>query len=893
MNRRKALIGVSLAWVALGAIAHGRAGRPGQSFIDLSRGYSQQLFGVVSDFSTAGGYLGGIVVLQNGDVIAAECLSTGSRLHRFHADETFPGSTLHVETDMASAAGCGIVLHPDGTLYSNMDGGAGGAGVVNIDPTTGETIRVLGLAGNALGIAVDPQTGHVVYAGRDCRAGIYGATCTLYDLDTVTGETNTLEEFKSTDVGYVGGLYFDPTGDFIFLNNRYPSPTLTILRRNGNIVQQVPLAGGIDATGVAFHTTERAVVTNNTDGSMTLFKFPPLQDDSDDDDDNDSSGPGPGTSSHGDDDDDDDNSGSTADGIYSQRPTQETIASGGFRGDLMQVGPDGCAYVTQAGTRYDDYTETTENSIVQLCAADAFQPPPGINLAVAGYGVALVAMPPAIFTGQSTALTATVILQNGAPAVSTYEWDCDGDGAKDATTQSNVFACSYTTSGTKTAAVTARGGRVTGTASATVTVTLPPSFAVSLVAAPATITAGQSTTLTATVTRLNGAPAPTSYEWDCDANGVVDTTTSTNVSVCTYGTVGTKTPRVTARGGTLSGTASTPVKVTPAPAYTVTLLASPASITAGQSTTLTATVSRLNGAPAATSYEWDCDANGTIDATTTTNTNRCTYTTVGVHKPRVTARAGSLSGTATTNVAVVAAPPSADLRLLASAPASVSGGSSLTFVLTATNRGGSPASQVVLSHPLPVNAVFQSMVAPAGWKCTTQAGGGGATVTCQKASMAVGETATLSVTATVNCLATAAQILVTGAIRSSTSDPNLADNAVSLLVNATAVPLAIGPVSVDRHILWPPNHKMTDVNVSYSVSGACGAGPGTTTLSVSSNEPVEASAMKVVSQNRVRLEATRLGYGNGRIYTIVVTTTDGARTTQRTAQVLVPHDMGH
>jgi uncharacterized repeat protein (TIGR01451 family) len=57
------------------------------------------------------------------------------------------------------------------------------------------------------------------------------------------------------------------------------------------------------------------------------------------------------------------------------------FASGGFRGDLLQVGADGCIYLTQAQTRHDDAAMTDENSLVRICggfapAASVSPPPP-------------------------------------------------------------------------------------------------------------------------------------------------------------------------------------------------------------------------------------------------------------------------------------------------------------------------------------------------------------------------------------------------------------------------------------------------------------------------------------------------------------------------------------
>src|SRR4029079_19457559 len=196
---RKTALAVAMAGACVGWTGYGAGG---QSFSMLYPGYSQTLFGVVSSFAVPGTVLGGVAVLQNGEVIAAECVSSNARLHRFSAAATMPGSTLHQDTVLQSEGGCGIVFHPNGFLYAHTDAGAGASGVVKIDPATGQTLAKMGPAGNALGIAVDPKSGHLFYAGRDCRAGIFGPTCTLFDLDPATGKSAVFEAFKSSDLGY-------------------------------------------------------------------------------------------------------------------------------------------------------------------------------------------------------------------------------------------------------------------------------------------------------------------------------------------------------------------------------------------------------------------------------------------------------------------------------------------------------------------------------------------------------------------------------------------------------------------------------------------------------------------------------------------------------------------
>ncbi|HEX5733922.1 MAG TPA: lamin tail domain-containing protein [Blastocatellia bacterium] len=108
------------------------------------------------------------------------------------------------------------------------------------------------------------------------------------------------------------------------------------------------------------------------------------------------------------------------------------------------------------------------------------------------------------------------------------------------------------------------------------------------------------------------------------------------------------------------------------------------------------------------------------------------------------------------------------------------------------------------------------------------------------------------------------------------------------------LPLAITDVSVDKSVLWPPNHKMVNVTVNYATANNCG--PVTCTLSVTSNEPINGEDdgntspdWEVIDDHHVRLRAERSGSGTGRIYTITITCTDGmGGTATATTTVSVP-----
>jgi uncharacterized repeat protein (TIGR03803 family) len=106
----------------------------------------------------------------------------------------------------------------------------------------------------------------------------------------------------------------------------------------------------------------------------------------------------------------------------------------------------------------------------------------------------------------------------------------------------------------------------------------------------------------------------------------------------------------------------------------------------------------------------------------------------------------------------------------------------------------------------------------------------------------------------------------------------------------------ITQVSASPSSLSPPNHQMTDVTINYTALDNCGS--VTSSLAVSSNEPMNGTGdgdtspdWIILNNHQVQLRAERSGRGNGRVYTITITSTDasGNRSTQ-TTQVNVPHN---
>jgi hypothetical protein len=244
--------------------------------------------------------------------------------------------------------------------------------------------------------------------------------------------------------------------------------------------------------------------------------------------------------------------------------------------------------------------------------------------------------------------------------------------------------------------------------------------------------------------------------------------------------------------------------------------------------------------------------------------------------------------------------PAADLSLtLTAAPALVTG-ETTTLAYAITNSNQDPAESLVFTATLPAALAFQSLAAPPGWTCTTPAVGASGAVNCTKPSLAPGDSETIRVVALVHCdLANGAVAALSGSVSSSSYDPVPSNNAAVLNATVTNPAPVISDVAVGQPVLWPPNGRMEEVEVSYSVTdGGCQA--VSCVLSVSSNQPVNglgdgngAPDWEVASPVVVRLRAERAAIGNDRVYTIAVLCTDlGGASSTRTVTVTVPKSQG-
>ncbi len=113
-------------------------------------------------------------------------------------------------------------------------------------------------------------------------------------------------------------------------------------------------------------------------------------------------------------------------------------------------------------------------------------------------------------------------------------------------------------------------------------------------------------------------------------------------------------------------------------------------------------------------------------------------------------------------------------------------------------------------------------------------------------------------------------------------------------------------LTVDTETLgmWPPNHKyktftVDDFDVSAIDNCAGNMTSDVVITNVASDEPDDAKGggdgntkndIVIVNDYTVKLRAERQGGGDGRVYTIYLSASDGSNTSTATCQVIVPHD---
>jgi hypothetical protein len=138
------------------------------------------------------------------------------------------------------------------------------------------------------------------------------------------------------------------------------------------------------------------------------------------------------------------------------------------------------------------------------------------------------------------------------------------------------------------------------------------------------------------------------------------------------------------------------------------------------------------------------------------------------------------------------------------------------------------------------------------------------------------------------------------------TDPsgNSASCRTSVTVRDTVAPAL--SLTADPSVLWPPNHRLVPVQVSWRVRDACDPAPVVVLVAVSGNEPDDAvgdndgrtetdvaSAEAGTADGQILLRAERLGSGSGRQYELTYRAIDAHdNSASALVVVTVPHDLG-
>jgi len=192
----------------------------------------------------------------------------------------------------------------------------------------------------------------------------------------------------------------------------------------------------------------------------------------------------------------------------------------------------------------------------------------------------------------------------------------------------------------------------------------------------------------------------------------------------------------------------------------------------------------------------------------------------------------NLTNNSATATDIVALSTDADLVTTnVAAPLTVAAGSNITYTQTVTNNGPAAATSATFTQTTPPNTNFQSIVAPAGWTCPPPVGGTG-TITCtDSSSLALNASATFTLVLQVNAGTTSGTNIAETVTASATNIvPSLTSN------SATATVVVANANSADMAIVKTasPSPTVADGDIL------------TYTLTVTNNGPATATTVTVM-----------------------------------------------
>ena len=238
--------------------------------------------------------------------------------------------------------------------------------------------------------------------------------------------------------------------------------------------------------------------------------------------------------------------------------------------------------------------------------------------------------------------------------------------------------------------------------------------------------------------------------------------------------------------------------------------------------------------------------------------------------------------------------PGTDLALTQqNSPDPATTGQALSYTLTLTNHGPGPATNLVVTDTLPAATSFVSCAATQGGVCEGTDNSRRITF----ASLAANTSATITLSATVTCGVSEGTVLSnTASVTAVTADPNPANNSATAQTTA-ANPPPVVTATVATASLWPPNHTLIPVGLGARATDTCPA-PSRFRVLVFGNEDdetatragdVDSPDATALGLGTLRVRAERVESGNGRVYLLVVVTTDaGGREGLDVQTVVVP-----
>ena len=439
----------------------------------------------------------------------------------------------------------------------------------------------------------------------------------------------------------------------------------------------------------------------------------------------------------------------------------------------------------------------------------------------AGFGLSLSASTLSVAAGASGSSTLTVSAQQGFTGAVSLSAAGLPVGVTavfspaNATTTSTLTltASSSAAAGTSTVTITGTSGTLSSTARLSLTVTAPPSFAISATPASLNLAPGASGTSAIAISPQNGFQGTVSLAASGLPSGVTasfsasSTTTSSTLTLSTATSVaaGTYTVTITGTSGSLHNTAAVTLTVAAATRYTISASPASVSITQGASGSSTITVTPLSGFTASVTLSVSGLPSGVTAAFSPASTTSTAHTstlsfkaaanaTPGSSTVTVTGTSGTMSSKATIML-TIAAPPS---FTLSASPASVSlsSGTSATSAISIAAQNGFSAAVTLTASGLPsgVTAAFSAVAS------------GKSTVTFTAASSASSGTATVTITGTSGALSSKTTVALT-----ITLPP-----AFTLSASPAALTIGRGGSGTSTLTLTPQNGFSSTVTVSFS-----------------------------------------------------------------------------